>query len=351
MASGLFKSGRAVVGLSFVVLCLLGGMVPAFSQSDGPPVDPVAETPDEINLIHFGDLIEVDIVGSVEYDWRGAISPEGFLLGPAALKQPVSAICRSESQVAADVAKSLSFLRNPVVTVRILDRSNRPHSALFGAVRTPQRFQIRRAVRLNELIVRGGGFTEKASGEIQIVRPASLSCAGRNQAAQKDPAGDGLQRERIVGSRQDNATQFFNIRISDLLSGKSSANPEILAGDVVTVVESLPIYVIGGVVTPRQIATRAETTVSRAIAGAGGLAKNSDPTVVTIYRRNGGNSKTITCDLTKIKSGLEEDVVLQAFDVVEVSQKGTAKRKFPPEVTIDDTAVVSSDKLPLSIVD
>jgi hypothetical protein len=30
----------------------------------------------EAGLIHLGDLIEVDVIGSTEYDWRGAVNPK-----------------------------------------------------------------------------------------------------------------------------------------------------------------------------------------------------------------------------------------------------------------------------------
>ncbi|MDM7924023.1 MAG: hypothetical protein QUS14_17160 [Pyrinomonadaceae bacterium] len=32
-------------------------------------------------LIHYGDLIDIDVVGSFEYDWRGTLTQEGFIDG------------------------------------------------------------------------------------------------------------------------------------------------------------------------------------------------------------------------------------------------------------------------------
>jgi len=132
---------------------------------------------------------------------------------------------------------------------------------------------------------------------------------------------------------------------------KKEANVQILAGDIVTVLEAKPIYVIGGVSTPRQIATRSQMTVSRAIAGAGGLSKGADPTKVTIFRRVGEETRIIETNLEKIKVNQAEDVVLQAFDIVEVAQKGSAKRKYPPVVQVDDQSSQSASKLPLRIID
>ncbi len=340
--------------ISVVFLCIFFWQSLISAQTPTPTATPETKTQSEteLNLIHFGDLIDVDVLGSFEYDWRGTLTPEGFLDGLDSLEDRVLGLCRSEEDVAREIAKSYSkMLRDPKVVVKILDRSNRPNSTLFGAVKTPQRFQIKRPVFLNELIILAGGFTEKASGEIQIFRPASLSCAETVPQKNQTAETDNKTRERFISARQDNGSQFINIRITDLLSGKKEANVQILAGDVVTVLEAQPIYVIGGVTTPRQIATRSQMTVSRAIAGAGGLSKNGDATKITIFRRVKNETKIIETDLDKIKANQAEDIVLQAFDIVEVSQKGSDKRKYPPIVKVDDASVENTSKLPLLIID
>ncbi len=317
-----------------------------------PEIKSQSQTDSELNLIHLGDLIDVDVIGSIEYDWRGTLTPEGFLNGPEAIDERIVGLCRNEESVAQDIAKAFrKILREPKVIVKILDRSNRPNSTLFGAVKMPQRFQIKRPVWLNELIILAGGFTEKASGEIQIFRPGSLSCAEINSPNNSTAEKDINTRERYISARQDNGSQTINIRITDLLSGKKEANLQVLGGDIITVLEAAPIYVIGGVTTPRQIANRSQMTVSRAIAGAGGLSKDADPKKITIFRRAGSETKIIETDLDKIKANQTEDLILQAFDIVEVSQKGSVKRKYPPVVKVDDLNSENSSKLPLRVID
>src|SRR5688572_12535390 len=91
--------------------------------------------------IHYGDLVEVDVVGSLDFDWRGGLTPEGFLDGLERAESPVYALCRSEGEVATAVAERYRrILRDPNVVVRILDRSNRALAYISGAVKTPQRF-------------------------------------------------------------------------------------------------------------------------------------------------------------------------------------------------------------------
>jgi polysaccharide export outer membrane protein len=338
-----------------VFLCIFLWQSSLCAQETPAPAatpEPSPQSVKELNLIHLGDLIDVDVLGSFEYDWRGTLTPEGYLNGLENLEDQVFALCRSEDQLASEIAKAYGkFLRDPKVVVRILDRSNRPNSTLYGAVKVPQRFQIKRPVFLNELIILAGGFTDKASGEIRIFRPASLSCAESSPQNNQTAETDGMTRERFIAARQDNGAQYIDVRITDLLRGKKEANVQILAGDVVTVLEAKPVYVIGGVVTPRQIATRSEMTVSRAIAGAGGLSKDADGTKITIFRRVGSETRIIEADLEKINAKQAEDIVLQAFDIVDVPQKGNEKRQYPPLVQVDDSVVTNTAKLPLRIID
>ncbi len=311
--------------------------------------EPNQET--EINLIHPGDLIDVDVIGSTEYDWRGKLNPEGFLDGVDFIENPVYGLCQSEETVAEAVGKAYSkILRDPKVAVRILDRSNRPLSLLYGAVKNPQRFQIKRPVLLNELLVLAGGLIDKASGDIQIYRPPGLSC----RQSEKKPTGDvaaGENREKFVLASQDSGANYTNVRIIDLLQGKPEANPQILSGDIVTVQEAEVIYIIGGVVNPKQISSRTQMTLSRAIDSAGGIVKGGDAKKITIYRREAGESKIIEADLDKIKSSQADDITLKPFDIIEVARRGSEKNKFPPVLKVTETVKANASSFPLRIID
>lgn len=334
-----------------LIICLIFWQDPALAQRETSVYGTSSsfKAVSELDLIHPGDLIEVDVVGSIEYDWRGTLNPEGFLFQFDKIEEQIYALCQSETQVAREIEKHLGkMLRDPKVVVKILDRSNRPVSIINGAIRMPHRFQIKRPVHLNELIVLTGGFTEKASGEIQIFRPARQNCS--NQVNQKT-SGENTASERFVLTRQDNGSQFFNIRIADLLNGKKEANLQIFSGDIITVLKANPIYVIGGVGNPQQILFRSDMTLSRAIAAAGGLSKDADPTKISIFRRVGKQTSIIEADLEKIKTKQAEDIVLQAFDIVEVVQKGRPKRKFPPAINVEDEGLTDEKKMPLLIID
>jgi protein involved in polysaccharide export with SLBB domain len=308
---------------------------------------PIAEE----NLIHIGDLIDVDVVGSLEYDWRGVLTDEGFLSFVNYSENRIYALCRDEDAVALDVAKSLSkFLRQPKVVVKIIDRSSRPASVLYGAVKTPQRFRIKRPVFLNELIISSGGFTEKVSGEIQIFRPKNFNCLEEAKAKNNPNDGQGSS-EKYIAASQDIGSQYINVKIGDLISGKKEANPQILSGDIITVSEAETVYVVGGVVNPKQISLRSQITVSRAIDSAGGLTKDALAQNVKIFRRENKNRKIIEVDLTKAKTNPAEDVILEASDIVEVAQRGRGDRKYPPIIKAAELNEKNAAELPLRIID
>jgi protein involved in polysaccharide export with SLBB domain len=346
---------RRLYYFSYIFLCVIFGRTLISAQISTP--ETVSENRAsqmavaEENLIHLGDLIDVDVVGSTEYDWRGVLTPEGFLSLVTYNENPVYALCRDEEAVALDVAKAYSkILRQPKVVVKILDRSNRPPSVLYGAVKTPQRFRINRPVFLNELIINSGGFTEKVSGEIQIFRPKNLNCL--KEIAAKDNLNNNDEKsEKYIAVAEDNNSQYINIKISDLIAGKKEANPQILSGDIITVLEAESVYVIGAVANPKQISFRSQITVSRAIASAGGLTKDALAQNITIFRRENKNTKLIEVDLNKAKTNPAEDILLQASDIIEVAQRGRGKRTYSPVIKIAEPIGKNTAELPLRIID
>lgn len=332
-----------------ILSCALLCTISVTAQIASTETDSKDDSLNKENLIHFGDLIDVDVLGSFEYDWRGRLTPEGFLSELEFVENPVYALCRSEADVARDIAKGYEkLLREPKVVVRVIDRSNRANSILEGAVKKPQRFQIKRPIFLNELLIIAGGLSERASGDIRIFRPQNLSCAAylsENAATSVDV------RERFVKTSQGVESQMLNVKIAELINGNKDANPQILSGDIVTVLEAEPIYIIGGVNSPKQIASRAQITLSRAVDSAGGLTKNSQENSITIFRRTGRETKIIEADLAKIKAKQAEDIVLQAYDIVDVGEKGRERKKFPPIIQLNENGEAKPSNLPLRIID
>ena len=347
----MFKCFRSYFIFITLGLSIFQGVI--FAQTENNSNDPKKNQNEKVEalinkntegLVHFGDLIEVDVIGSTEFDWRGTINPEGFLDGVDYIGEPIFALCRNEEDISKDLAKGFSkILRNPQVVVKILDRSGRPVSYLYGAIKTPQRFKLNREVRLNELIILSGGVTEKASGEIQILRSKYFDCIERKKSSD--------EQNQTVKIKQETGTESIKVNISDLIQGKKDANPLILNGDIVTIIESDPIYVIGGVTNPRQINSTTKMSLTRAISSAGGFSKDADTKNIQIYRKVNNERKSIEVDFAKIESKEAEDIILEKFDIVEVGQRGREKRKVPPVVKNADTSIVKTLEMPLRIIE
>ncbi|MFN2501066.1 MAG: SLBB domain-containing protein [Pyrinomonadaceae bacterium] len=321
-------------------MCLSVGHLASSAQATSFPANKQNE--DQIHLVHFGDIIDVDVVGSFEFDWRGTLTPDGFLDGLDAYSESIYGLCRSESQIAADVRRAYSrILRDPHVVVRIVDRSNRATARVDGAVRNPTRFRIQRKVSLQELLIRSGGLTDAASGEISIFRAVDLSC--------RTNANPALVGGQLTGANDD-VSMIMNVKISELLKGKPDANPLILSGDVVTVKSAEPVYVTGAVANARLVYIRDQATVTKAIAAAGGLSGDADGTIVTIFRRGGRDTKTIDLDMGKIVRGETIDPALKPFDIIDVGSRGGGKRKYPP-ASAPERPKQQLSELPLRIID
>jgi protein involved in polysaccharide export with SLBB domain len=307
-----------------VLLCLLFALYPATLAQEAKstpapdaapqatPAPTPAPTPDDAPkvrayLINVGDTLDVVVARRPELGWRGQVNSEGTIPALPYLKNPIRALCRTEQEVATEIATAYSeLIKNPSITVRVVEHTARP-AILFGAVRTPQRFQLQRDVHLNELLFISGGVTDRASGDIQIFSPEAFSCPDTQQS---EAAPD------------ETKTPIRVIKILDLMAGKENTNPLIHPGDIVTVMVAEPVYITGGVVSPQGINFREQLTLARAIATVGGLSSNARGGEIRIYRRKeqATEQEVIKADYDAIRKQKQPDIPLKAYDIIEVPQ-------------------------------
>jgi polysaccharide export outer membrane protein len=288
---------------------------PAVSQTQGVDNQGIKNY-----LLGPGDVLDVRVFGqdlsaTAEVDSDGNISSLPFL------EKPIPAKCRTEKQVQRDIAAAYSkFINSPQVSVRIVARNSRQPATVFGAVRQAARFQMQRKVRLNELMAASGGFTERASGTIQILHTEPLMCPGPGEEADAAP---------IDGTR----IPMQIVRIAELRMGKLDANPVIRPGDFILVTEAEPVYITGSVVSPQGVYVRDQLTLTRALAMVGGVRKEAKTSEVRIYRQKPGlpEQETFQVDLAAIKKKEKPDIILQPYDIIDVPESGmlSSKRLLP----------------------
>ena len=263
-------------------------------------------------LLGPGDVIDVRVFGQPDLNAVAEVDSDGNISSLPFLEVAIHAMCRSEKELQKDIATAYGkYINKPQVSVRITERKSRQPATVFGAVRQPMRIQMQRRVRLNELMAASGGFTDRASGTIQILHTEPVMCPGPGE--EKDAAP-------IDGTR----IPLELVKISELRAGKLEANPVIRPGDYVLVTEAEPVYITGSVVSPQGVFMREQLTLGRALAMVGGARKEAKTTDVRIYRQKPGSpeQETIHVDYSAIKKNQKADVLLEPYDIIEVPEAG-----------------------------
>jgi len=263
-------------------------------------------------LLGPGDIIEGKILGEQQFDFVATIDEDGKIQVPFS-KEPMLAKCRSERELREEVNKLLGvYLRNPQLSLRVTERKSRPPATIYGEVRTPQQFELRRTARLLELLAFAGGVTEEAGGMVQVIRTQPLLCADRIEAADPKP---------VVTDLAEMPSRIYSL--SSIRLGTDEANPIIFPGDVIVVHKAPPIYVTGEVVASQGIYLKdGGTSLTEAIAKVGGVRQGAKTKDVKIYRTktNSKDREVLTANLDLIKKGQQKDIMLEPYDIVEVDK-------------------------------
>lgn len=295
----------------FVTLISLGSGV-ALVQGQGQSVPSVDSQGVRNYLLGPGDVLDVRVFGQGDLNSMAEVDADGNISSLPFLENPIPAQCRTEKEVQRDIIKAYSkYIRNPQVSVRIAERKSRPPATLSGAVKTPMQVTMLRRARLHELLAKAGGWTDRASGTIQIVHTEPEMCPEPGNLMQKT-AASGPEPEMAI------------FKISDLKAGKEEADPFIRPGDIVIVSEGEPVYVNGDVVAPRELYLKDRLTLGRAIAMAGGPQRLANTKEVHIYRLVEGKNgqEDLKFNYEAIRKGQQEDVLLKPYDIIYVKRSG-----------------------------
>jgi len=259
------------------------------------------------NLIQQGDYIQFFVYPQEELSATRFVDNEGYVYFPYLGK--VQAAGRSTDELGEYLTKTLGqkYLQNPQVFVRkelsFLERSflvfkdaySTPVNVV-GEVKTPGPFYpLRDDVTVIEAIGDRGSFTSNADlNEVKIIR--------------------------VIQGREE----IIPVKAGDIIQGKA---PNIIThrGDVIVVPRfGAPIHVLGEVVRPGPIPvnkfTDAKTTLIGAISEAGGFKRTAATNKVRIVRVVDGKETATRVRAGKILAGKEEDIILEAGDIVVVPE-------------------------------
>jgi polysaccharide biosynthesis/export protein len=267
-------------------------------------------------LLGPGDVLDVRVFGQSDLSSIVEIDSDGNISSLPFLETPIRAQCRSEKEVQKDIAKAYAkYIKNPQVSVLVKERKSRQPSTITGAVRNPMQVIMMRDVRLHELVTKAGGWTDRASGTIEIMHTQAPMCST-----------EGVFQNHALAEKGSFGMALY--RISDLKAGKEEADPVIWPGDVVTVREGDPVYVTGMVVKPTELIIRDKLTLTHAIAMAGGplpMAKTNELHI--LRQKDGGNQEDLKFNLDAIRKGKDPDVELKPFDIVALDEASLFSNK------------------------
>ena len=214
------------------------------------------------------------------------------------------------AQIARAQQTSLDNSRNALT-----DANCRVLITVTGAVRVPSRFEMRRQVRLLEVLALVGGTNEHAGKTVQIIHST--------------PGSDCESWAFDLLHGKSEGVETYNL--TDVWRGDEKANPFLQPGDKVLVDSDPEVYVVGNVMAPRALALKGPLTVTQAITMAGGVLPGSITNRVRIIHLSTDGSSPapkIIVDLKAIQKGRDEDVALQPYDIVEVPGKGDHPSPF-----------------------
>lgn len=303
----------------FVVVIVWAIGLSVFAQEPAPPAMSSVDGQGIGNyLLGPGDVLDVRVFGQSDLNSIVEIDADGNISSLPFLETPIRAQCRTDRQIQKDITVAFSkYILNPQVSVRVTDRKSRPPATISGAVRTPLQVTMMRRIRLNELLVRAGGWTDRASGTVQIMHTQLEMCL--------EP-GDVFQKAAVKSPTDEFGVLTY--KLADLKTGKADADPYIRPGDIVRVSEGDPVYVFGSVRAARELVLKDKLTLGRAIAMAGGPDRMANTREVHIYRQRdekvGQDDLTVNYDA--IRKGEQEDILLQPFDIIEVRKAGVLSK-------------------------
>jgi len=251
-------------------------------------------------------VLDLDEMGKDPY----RIDMRGNLTLPMAGSIPVSGLTAEQT---ADVIRQRlnKYVKNPDVTVRLLEMRSQPVSVL-GEVRNPGVIQLMGQKTLFEILSLAGGLNSDAGYVIRITREKQWG---------KIPLPD---------AKLDETGEFWiaQVGVKEIINGSSpETNIPVKPNDVITVPKGEIVYVLGAVKRSGGfvLGGREKVTVLQALAMAEGLDRFASTGNAKIVRKTSDVNKPIEIriDIKKLLQGKTKDIPLTSDDILFVPTSGT----------------------------
>ena len=297
------------VSLVFALLFIYCGITASLRAQSAPVVQPQGNTPQPFVADDYqigpGDVLAITVTDAPEFTGKFRVNQSGFLV-MSSLQAPLQAAGRTPMQLSKDLVQALQdarLYRDPTVNIFVEEYHSKT-VAVVGAVAKPGLYPLQRRTTVIEVISEAG-LLPTAGNRVTIIPPSANSGDPTSQPASK------------------------TVELAKLMQGKdSSLNVVVHDGEVISVATAEVVYVVGAVTKPGGFALQDRTagvTALQAIALAQGMTPVASAKRGLIIRRNSDGSarENLPVDLSRIMTGRQGDVQLEANDILFVPVSGS----------------------------
>jgi polysaccharide export outer membrane protein len=295
-----------------VVILMLSGYV--LAQNPTVP-NPAAPTKDEGFSIAPDDVLEISVSGAPEFGGTPRVNATGYITLP--FTGGFKAAGLNSNVLAKDIEDALlskKYLVAPNVVVSIKERKEPAvgQASVLGAVKSPGVVPLKTPKALMDVLAFVGGPTENAGKTIQVFRKPAASEASASASA---PVKD----------------QVIEVSTEELFQrGNTDLNILIYPGDIINVLQTASIFVVGDVKNPGEFPLKfgKGITIRQAVALAGNFnpsAKKEESKIIRYH--TDGTQDEIHLDLRKVMDASLGDPPLMPNDILFVPSS-KAKNAF-----------------------
>lgn len=241
------------------------------------------------------DRVRVDVFGVDDLSREYRVNGAGRILMPLVGEVPVAGLTLAEAEDAIATAYSKDYLRDPQVSIEVVEYRSQQFTVI-GAVAQPKVYNVSRQITLVEALAMAGGISAEAGSQVYLT-----------------------DRVRDPDSRKL-GTRTLIIDVENLMQEAEKYNLVLGQSAMINVPRGGYVYVEGAVERPGAYPQRADTTVLKALAEAGGLAFEASKGSIRVMRRtDNGGWQAQEIDYDSIRENPSLDVPLGNGDVVLVS--------------------------------
>ncbi|MFN7948627.1 MAG: polysaccharide biosynthesis/export family protein [Blastocatellia bacterium] len=261
--------------------------------------------------IGIADVLDIEIEDAPELSGQVRVNNAGniALPTPLGMLRADQLTIEELSSAIARLLREKDYLKQPRVVVSVRQYLSR---SIFiqGAVRSPGVYQIEGRPSLLKLIILAGGLAENHGSTAFIIRETKKPQA--QSQAQNATAATGAEAD------QEEHYEFLRANISGLLNGNFEQNVLISPGDIINIPPAGVFFVGGEVRKPGSFVLKDRTTLRQALAMAEGTNFKAALNRGVIFREDPatGQRKEIRVDVAAVQNGKQDDLIIQANDVI-----------------------------------